>query len=87
MESLILKHTRCTLLLALLLVTRFFFCFEQDDSVLIDSMDGCFGLCRNKEKGHNLGTPKHGTLLFADIDDVDNFVNNYGKAGADMEQV
>lgn len=37
--------------------------------------------------GHNLGTPKHGTLLFADQDDVDNFVNSYGKAGADMEQV
>lgn len=36
--------------------------------------------------GHNLGTPKHGTLLFADQDDVDNFVNSYGKAGADMEQ-
>ena len=30
---------------------------------------------------------KHGTLLFADQDDVDNFVNSYGKAGADMEQV
>ena len=64
-----------------------YFYFEQDDGVLIESMDGCFGLCRKKEKGHNLGTPKHGTLLFADQDDVDNFVNNYGKAGADMEQV
>ena len=61
--------------------------FEQDDGVLIESMDGCFGLCRKKDKGHNLGTPKHGTLLFADQDDVDNFVNSYGKAGADMEQV
>ena len=45
-------------------------------------MDGCFGLSRKKDKGHNLGTPKHGTLLFADQDDVDNFVNSYGKAGA-----
>ena len=60
--------------------------FEQD-GVLIESMDGCFGLCRKKDKGHNLGTPKHGTLLFADQDDVDNFVNSYGKAGADMAQV
>ena len=50
-------------------------------------MDGCFGLCRKKEKGHNSGTPKHRTLLFADQDDVDNFVNNYGKAGANLEQV
>ncbi|XP_022801202.1 uncharacterized protein LOC111338913 isoform X2 [Stylophora pistillata] len=49
-------------------------------------MDGCFGLCRKMEEGHDLGTPKHGTLLFADQDDVDNFVNSYGKAGADMEQ-
>ena len=60
--------------------------FEQD-GVLIEGMDGCFGLCRKKDKGHNLGTPKHGTLLFADQDDVDNFVNSYGKAGADMAQV
>lgn len=58
----------------------------RDDGVLIESMDGCFGLCRKKDKGHDLGTPKHGTLLFADQDDVDNFVNSYGKAGADMEQ-
>ena len=50
-------------------------------------MDGFFGLCRKKEKGHHLGTSKHGTLLLADQDDVDNFVNSYGKAGADMEQV
>ncbi|PFX18881.1 hypothetical protein AWC38_SpisGene16723 [Stylophora pistillata] len=58
----------------------------RDDGVLIESMDGCFGLCRKMEEGHDLGTPKHGTLLFADQDDVDNFVNSYGKAGADMEQ-
>ena len=64
-----------------------YFYFKQDNGVLIESMDGCFGLCRKMEKGHNLGTPKHGTLLFADQDDVDNFVNSYGKAGADMEQV
>ncbi|PFX15080.1 hypothetical protein AWC38_SpisGene20718 [Stylophora pistillata] len=38
----------------------------RDDGVLIESMDGCFGLCRKKDKGHDLGTPKHGTLLFAD---------------------
>ena len=68
-------------------VICWFFYFEQDDGVLIESMDGCFGLCRKKEKGHNLGTPKNGTLLFADQDDVDNLVNSYGKAGADIEQV
>ena len=61
--------------------------FKQNEGVLIESMDGCFRLCRKKDKGHSLGTPKHGTLLFADQDDVDNFVNSYDKAGADMEQV
>jgi hypothetical protein len=50
-------------------------------------MDGCFGLCRKQKKGNILGTPKHGTILFADQDDVDNFVNSYGKAGADTQQV
>ena len=76
----------------LLLLFFFIFIFSlplsfEQDGVLIESMDGCFGLCRKKDKGHNLGTPKHGTLLFADQDDVDNFVNSYGKAGADMAQV
>ena len=76
----------------LLLLFFFIFIFSlplsfEQDGVLIESMDGCFGLWRKKDKGHNLGTPKHGTLLFADQDDVDNFVNSYGKAGADMAQV
>ena len=76
----------------LLLLFFFIFIFSlplsfEQDGVLIESMDGCFGLCRKKDKGHNLGTPKHGTLLFADQDDVDNFVNSYGKAGADMAQI
>ena len=76
----------------LLLLFFFIFIFSlplsfEQDGVLIESMDGCFGLCRKKDKGHNLGTPKHGTLLFADQDDVDNFVNSYGKAGPDMAQV
>ena len=76
----------------LLLLFFFIFIFSlplsfEQDGVLIESMDGCFGLCRKKDKGHNLGTPKHGTLLFADQDGVDNFVNSYGKAGADMAQV
>ena len=76
----------------LLLLFFFIFIFSlplsfEQDGVLIESMDGCFGLCRKKDKGHNLGTPKHGTLLFADQDDVDNFVNSNGKAGADMAQV
>ena len=76
----------------LLLLFFFIFIFSlplsfEQNGVLIESMDGCFGLCRKKDKGHNLGTPKHGTLLFADQDDVDNFVNSYGKAGADMAQV
>ena len=77
------------LLLLFFFISIFLFSlsFEQDDGVLIESMDGCFGLCRKKDKGHNLGKPKHVTLLFADQDDVDNFVNSYGKAGADMEQV
>ena len=48
---------------------------------------GALDCVEKKGKGHNLGTPKHGTLLFADQDDVDNFVNSYGKAGADIEQV
>ena len=40
-------------------------------------MDACFGLARKKCKGEGLYHPRHGTLFFADQDDVDNFVENY----------
>ena len=49
----------------------------------IDALD----CAERRTKGIILGTPKHGTLLLADQNDVNNFVNSCGKAGADMEQV
>ena len=49
----------------------------QVEGTIIQSMDACFGLSRKKAKGCSLGSSRHGNLLFADQDDVDNFVDNY----------
>lgn len=51
-------------------------------------MDGCFGLYRKRAKGASLlGTSRHADLMFAD-QDVDNFVDNYGRYGtAKVEEV
>lgn len=42
-------------------------------------MDACFGLYRKKSKGYAVmgADSRHKNRLFADQDDVDNFVNNY----------
>jgi hypothetical protein len=50
-------------------------------------MDACFGLSRKKSQGQSLSEPKHGTLYFADQDDVDNYVRNYDDSSEDVEQV
>lgn len=50
-------------------------------------MDACFGLARKRCKGEGLGHPKHGTLVFAHQDDVDNFVENYGERNNSKEKV
>lgn len=47
-------------------------------------MDACFGLARKKCKGEGLGQPRHGTLFFADQDDVDNFVENYNSTSNNL---
>ena len=51
-------------------------------------MDACFGLNRKKSQGKNsFSTPKHGTLMFADQDDVDNYVNCYSEKADDVPKV
>ena len=40
-------------------------------------MDTCFGLVREECQGQICGEPKHGTFMFSDQDDVDNFVDHY----------
>jgi uncharacterized NAD(P)/FAD-binding protein YdhS len=49
----------------------------KDDGILIESLDACFGLTRRKGRGDISIASRHGTLLFSDQDDVDNFVDNY----------
>lgn len=53
----------------------------KGNSVLIESMDACFGLARKIAKGGNKILSRHGDLLFSDQDDVDNFVDNYPHCG------
>jgi hypothetical protein len=45
--------------------------------LLIECVDACFGLARKKTWNQTSIVPRHGTLLFCDQDDVDNYVNNY----------
>jgi len=45
------------------------------------------GLSRKKTKGAGIVQPKHRSLLFSDQNDVDNFVDNYGKDGAKVKEV
>ena len=49
----------------------------KDNGILIGSLDACFGLARRKGRGDTSISLRHGTLLFSDQDDVDNFVDNY----------
>lgn len=57
------------------------FCYTQENGVLIESMDACFGLARKIAKGGNRISSRHRDLLFSDQDDVDNFVDNYPHCG------
>lgn len=52
-------------------------CYTQENGVLIESMDACFGLARKITKGRNRISSRRGDLLFSDQNDVDNFVGNY----------
>jgi hypothetical protein len=40
-------------------------------------MDGCFGLIKKKSAGTNICPSRHSSTMFADQNDVDNFVDNY----------
>ena len=69
-----------------------FFCLfciiPQENGILIESIDACFGLARKKAKGGNTISSRHGDLLFSDQDDVDNLVDNYTHCGQkSMDQV
>ena len=48
--------------------------------MVIESMDGCFGLIRKKSAGANLLPPRHSGTFFACQIDVDNFVDEHSKA-------
>ena len=65
------------------------FCIiPQENGILIESIDACFGLARKKAKGGNTISSRHRDLLFSDQDDVDNFVDNYTHCGQkSMDQV
>jgi hypothetical protein len=61
--------------------------FTQENGILIQCMDACFGLVRKRCQGQIYGQPKHGTLMFADQDDVDNFVDNYSATATSVDEV
>ena len=68
--------------------SKFYSFLLQENGVLIESVDACFGLARKKDRGqYSLISPRHGDLLFSDQNDVDNFVNNYeyGTSGSGSE--
>lgn len=44
---------------------------------VLESMDGCFGLVRKKSAGVTLIPSRHNLTMFADQNDVDNFVDTY----------
>lgn len=59
----------------------------KENGILIESMDACFGLSRKKCQGlKSIGVPKHGQLMFADQDDVDNFVNGYCERASEVSK-
>ena len=60
----------------------------QENGILIESMDACFGLSRKKRQGQkSVGVPKHAQLMFADQTDVHNFVNSYCARASDVSKV
>lgn len=42
--------------------------------MLIQCMDACFGLSRKKAQGKQLSEANHNNVLYADQDDMDDFV-------------
>ncbi|XP_028411851.1 uncharacterized protein LOC114534588 [Dendronephthya gigantea] len=44
---------------------------------IVECMDGCFGLVRKKSAGTDIYPSRHKTTMFADQNDVDNFVQSY----------
>lgn len=53
----------------------------QNNGVIIESMDACFGLYRKKTKGNaSQGDTRYKNEFFADQNDVDNFIDNYKNA-------
>ncbi|XP_028416359.1 uncharacterized protein LOC114540363 [Dendronephthya gigantea] len=52
-------------------------CPKGHTGSVVESMDGCFGLVRKKSAGANFIPSRHGLTMFADQNDVDNFVDNY----------
>ena len=59
----------------------------QENGILIESVDACFGLARRKAKGGNIISSRQGDLIFSDQDDVDNYVDNYPHTGKTAEEV
>ena len=53
---------------------------ESGIIIHVHSMDACFVLTRKKNAGNSFTTPNHGCLIFADQDQVDNFVDNYSNS-------
>ena len=60
--------------------------YSQEEGVLIECMDACFGLSRKRSQGCGFATPKHQDLFFGDQNDVENFVDHYSELSV-SEQV
>ena len=58
-----------------------FILFLQPDDTgpLIEIIDACFGFVRKKSAGTSFSNPKFETRMFADQDDVDNFILQHSK--------
>ncbi len=54
---------------------------------MILSMDALFGLPRKKAAGHSFDDPLHGSLLFGDQKQVDDFVAQSVPLSKDVTQV
>lgn len=54
---------------------------------MIESMDACFGLVRKKSAGKSSLPPRHSLTMFANQEDVDEFVDNYTASAKQTETV
>ena len=54
---------------------------------MIEIIDACFGFVRKKSAGASVSHPKFETRMFADQDDVDNFVLQHSKEIKKSENV